>query len=164
MEATFRCQESHIASQGHPQQRENNRCIGAHSPVVCLIFGHLCPGPTYVIRTLTSEGARNFAMKYATRLEIVPPESMISSNAIATWRKWKKRLENDNSIEIQHGIQDTVGCVSWASEEDMAAGVSRYDLYLHSYQFSHCISVEAYSSNILGEWERCDLFRLHIHL
>lgn len=85
---------------------------------------------------LASNGAYHFS---TTRgITGVPQESLIASNALANWQKWKSRLENPihpisitNSENLETEVlddvlmQDTVGAIALLEGEGMAAGVSR---------------------------------------
>jgi taspase (threonine aspartase 1) len=77
-------------------------------------------------RTLTSDGARSFALTHVERTQTIPSESLVSPRALEEWKKWKDRLQD----AAQDGptssyMQDTVGAVAHHHMDGMAAGVSR---------------------------------------
>ena len=79
-------------------------------------------------RTLSSEGARSFAITQSNRIQTVPPSSLVSPRAQEEWKKWKNRLESSvqhRDGAIPDGMQDTVGAVAYSHADGIAAGVSR---------------------------------------
>jgi isoaspartyl peptidase/L-asparaginase-like protein (Ntn-hydrolase superfamily) len=75
---------------------------------------------------LVSEGAKSFAASRG--LDIVVPESLVSSAAYSELQTWKTRIESYNQLSTTRGltdIQDTVGAVALSIDGGLAAGVSR---------------------------------------
>ncbi|KAG6837498.1 hypothetical protein H0H93_008423 [Arthromyces matolae] len=86
--------------------------------------------------TLVSEGAYSFAIDKCTKhasqnpIDIVAKGSLISPKAREQWTKWKTRLDNISSTDINDptgltDIQDTVGAIAYQKGDTIAAGVSR---------------------------------------
>ena len=80
-----------------------------------------------LFRTLVSAGAVKFASRHAPQVDIVPTESLVSSEARKRWNYWKEQYGKELGPDEHgcHDIQDTVGAVAWSSSENIAAGVSR---------------------------------------
>jgi len=82
-------------------------------------------------RTLVGEGAREFASQTGTGVQVVPMESLITSQARDEWQKWKDRLEGAQQKDAEvmpdglRDVQDTVGAVACRCSNGVAAGVSR---------------------------------------
>ncbi|PFH53818.1 hypothetical protein AMATHDRAFT_73230 [Amanita thiersii Skay4041] len=89
---------------------------------------------------LVSNGARDFVTtttsSAGTKVELVPPESLITPQASNEWKMWKDRLISaSESVSIGQmdgldNIQDTVGAVAWSEGVGAAAGVSSGGLLL----------------------------------
>ncbi|KAF9010523.1 nucleophile aminohydrolase [Cyathus striatus] len=86
--------------------------------------------------TLVAEGARSFADMYMKKNQLIPPERLVTDEAISRWKKWKQRLETTGDVSSNskyeevvenashNDLQDTVGAVTWHSRDGIAAGVS----------------------------------------
>ena len=80
------------------------------------------------VRTLVSEGARQFALSQPSSAHLVSLESLVSTKAEERWRVWKRRFVSPDPPPLSEhldDIQDTVGAVAWHESDGMAAGVSR---------------------------------------
>lgn len=81
--------------------------------------------------TLVGPGAVEFATRHATHVELVPTESMISSDARIQWERWKERLDQASANPNEaNALQDTVGAIGWTVSSSVAAGVSSGGLLL----------------------------------
>ncbi|EIW83269.1 N-terminal nucleophile aminohydrolase, partial [Coniophora puteana RWD-64-598 SS2] len=97
------------------------------------------PDPLGRIRPMTLVGAGAHTFAHSSGIEIVPPESLISSRAKADWTKWTMRLErskaggpavDDSESLPEEAMQDTVGAVVLDARGNMAACVSSGGLLL----------------------------------
>lgn len=74
-------------------------------------------------RTLASAGALTFALEHD--IATVPPEELITQQALRNWEQWKSRLPSE---ELPASSLDTVGAVALDSSGSLATGVSRFVL------------------------------------
>lgn len=68
-------------------------------------------------------GAHDFALENG--IATVPPEELLTQQALRDWEKWKSRLPSEG---MPPPSLDTVGAVTLDSSCILATGVSRYVL------------------------------------